>query len=118
MTAQSCSTKTKAAPPQKPLAWWKKLLIGLFGTYLAAKFFGSLVPDISTAALSSPIDKGSQTQAPDHPTDEYPNDTWDYPPEENGYEDRYHYEGDEPVDDPLYDDEDDWNEGYNDDHFN
>ena len=99
-------------PVPKPLAWWKKLLIALFGTYIAAKFFGILVPGVSAAGLSPHAGENSA------PTDEYPDDTWDYPGEE-GYEgeDIYAYEDDIPPAENLYADWNDWNEGYDDDHF-
>jgi len=99
MPAQSRRPKIKAASPPKPLAWWKKLLIAVFGTYIAAKLFGILIPDVSAAGILPQ-------------TDEYPDDTWDYP-----VEDRYEDEDDLPPAEDLYDDWDDWNEGYDDDHF-
>ena len=90
MPAQSHRPKTKAAPPPKPLAWWKKLLIAVFGTYIAAKFFGLIVPDVSAAGIF---------------------------PHTDGEGDIYTYEDDLPPAEDLYDDWDDWNEGYDDDHF-
>ena len=105
MPAQSRRPKIKAASPPKPLAWWKKLLIAVFGTYIAAKLFGILIPDVSAAGILPHTDDNSRT-------DEYPDDTWDYP-----VEDRYENEDDLPPAENLYDDWDDWNEGYDDDHF-
>ena len=116
MLAQKTVLKQKEVPPTKPLAGWKKLLLALFGSYLAAKFFGILLPNVSAAGLSSHADKDNQAFPSNNTTDEYSDDTWDYPAEDR-YEDEYIYEKDEPVDDPLYDDWDDWNEGYDDDHF-
>ena len=128
MPAQKRRTKAETSPPAKPLAWWKKLLIAVFGTYLATKLFGILLPDLGTAdnspqpggsggaesaAYSSGYSHAEETAAY---TDEYPDDTWDYPREDT-YEDDCIHKNEEPVDDPLYDDEDDWNDGYDDDYF-
>ena len=82
MPAQSHRPNTKAAPPPKPLAWWKKLLIAVFGTYIAAKFFGLIVPDVSTAGIFPHADGDGHTEKPPIATDEYPDDTWDYPAED------------------------------------
>ena len=112
MPAQSRRPKIKAASPPKPLAWWKKLLIAVFGTYIAAKFFGILIPDVSAAGILPNTDGNSRTDEVPPQTDEYPDDTWDYP-----VEDRYEDEDDLPPAENLYDDWDDWNEGYDDDHF-
>ena len=112
MPAQSRRPKIKAASPPKPLAWWKKLLIAVFGTYIAAKLFGILIPDVSAAGIFPHADGDGHAEKPLIPTDEYPDDTWDYP-----VEDRYEDEDDLPPAENLYDDWDDWNEGYDDDHF-
>ena len=82
MPAQMHTPKTKTAPPPKPLAWWKKLLIAVFGTYIAAKFFGLIVPDVSAAGIFPHTDGEGHTEKPPIPTDEYPDDTWDYPAED------------------------------------
>lgn len=136
MPVQKCAPKQKTAPPTAPLAWWKKLLLGLFGTYLAAKLFGILVPDIRTAGFSASA-KDSNEPSNFSYASLYADDTWDLHDDLGEREDRHlpydddfaddeeyrddeydldPYE-DEPIDDPLYDDEDDWNEGYDDDHF-
>ena len=112
MPAQSHRPNTKAASPPKPLAWWKKLLIAVFGTYIAAKFFGLIVPDVSAAGMFPHTDGDGHTEKSPIPTDEYPDDTWDYP-----MEDRYEDEDDLPPAEDIYDDWGDWNEGYDDDHF-
>ena len=118
MPAQSRRPNTKAAPPPKPLAWWKKLLIAVFGTYIAAKLFGILVPDISATGVFPHIGSDERTEKPSTARDEYPDDTWDYPAADR-YEDEdvYAHEDDLPPAEDLYDDWDDWNEGYDDDHF-
>ena len=118
MPAQSHRPNTKAAPPPKPLAWWKKLLIAVFGTYIAAKFFGLIVPDVSAAGIFPHTDGEGHTEKPPIPTDEYPDDTWDYPAEDR-YEDEdiYAHEDDLSPAEDLYADWNDWNEGYDDDHF-
>ena len=112
MPAQSYRPNTKATPPPKPLAWWKKLLIAVFGTYVAAKLFGLIVPDVSAAGIFPHTDGDGHAEKPPIATDEYPDDTWDYP-----VEDRYGDEDDLPPAEDIYDDWGDWNEGYDDDHF-
>ena len=116
MPAQSHRQNTKTAPPPKPFAWWKKLLIAVFGTYIAAKFFGLIVPDVSAAGIFPHTDGDGHTEKPPIPTDEYPDDTWDYSDEAH-YEDDETYEHDVSPAEDLYNDWDDWNEGYDDDHF-
>ena len=118
MPAQSHHPNTKTASPPKSLAWWKKLLIAVFGTYIAAKFFGLIVPDVSTAGIFPHADGDGHTEKPPIATDEYPDDTWDYPVEDRCEdEDIYTHEDDLPPAEDLYNDWDDWNEGYDDDHF-
>ena len=97
MSAQIHTPKTKAAPPPKPLAWWKKLLIAVFGTYIAAKFFGLIVPDVSAAGIFPHTDSSRHTEEMPPQTDEYPDDTWGYPVEDR-YEDEdiYTHEDDLP----------------------
>ena len=112
MPAQSRRPKIKAASPPKSLAWWKKLLIAVFGTYIAAKFFGLIVPDVSAAGIFPHTDSSRHTEEMPPQTDEYPDDTWGYP-----VEDRYEDEDDLPPAEDLYADWNDWNEGYDDDHF-
>ena len=118
MSTPQNTAKIKTAPPPKPLAWWKKLLIAVFGTYVAAKFFSLIVPDVSAAGIFPHTDGDGHAEKPPITTDEYPDDTWDYPAEDR-YEDEdvYAYEDDLPPAEDLYDDWDDWNEGYDDDHF-
>ena len=115
MPAQSHHPNTKTASPPKPRAWWKKLLIAVFGTYIAAKLFGLIVPDVSAAGIFPHTEGDGHAERPSIPTDEYPDDTWDYPVEDRcEEEDIYTHEGDLPPAEDLYDD---WNEGYDDDHF-
>ena len=82
MSAPQNTAKIKTASPPKPLAWWKKLLIAVFGTYVAAKFFGLIGPDVSAAGIFPHTDGEGHTEKPPIPTDEYPDDTWDYPAED------------------------------------
>jgi len=79
---------------------------------------GLIVPDVSAAGIFPHTDGDGHTEKPPIPTDEYPDDTWDYPAEDR-YEDEdiYAHEDDLPPAENLYDDWDDWNEGYDDDHF-
>ena len=116
MSTPQNTAKIKTAPPPKPLAWWKKLLIAVFGTYVAAKFFSLIVPDVSAAGMFPHTDGEGRTEKPPIPTDEYPDDTWDYSDEAH-YEDDETYEHDVSPTEDLYDDWKDWNEGYDDDHF-
>ena len=111
MPAQSHHPNTKAAPPPKPLAWWKKLLIAVFGTYIAAKLFGLIVPDVSAAGIFPHTDGDGHTEKPPIPTDEYPDDTWDYPAEDRCEDEIYTHEDDLSPAEDLYNDWDDWNEG-------
>ena len=116
MSAPQNTAKIKTAPPPKPLAWWKKLLIAVFGTYVAGKFFGLIVRDVSAAGIFPHTDGDGRTEKPPIPTDEYPDDTWDYPADDR-YEDEDIYADDLPPAENLYADWNDWNEGYDDDHF-
>lgn len=116
MSAPQNTTKIKTASQSKPLAWWKKILIAVFGTYIAAKLFGILVPDISTTGILQYTDSSRHTEEVPPQTDEYPDDTWDYPADDR-YEDEDIYADDLPPAEDLYADWNDWNEGYDDDHF-
>ena len=119
MPAQSRRPNTKTAPPPKPLAWWKKLLIAVFGTYIAAKFFGILIPDVSAAGILPHTDGNSRTDEVPPQTDEYPDDTWDIPyddPPADTFDAPYRQSPDGETDrEAIYNDWGDWNDGYDDD---
>ena len=144
MSAQKKISEQKTAPPHTPLAWWKKLLIAVLGTWLAAKLFGILIPDVSAAKLPSRTNENNTQREPDLRTGAYPDDTWDHDtwdnrlddtrndtwdddawndawdePEDAVYEDDddLGHDYDESEEDLLYNDWKDWGEGYDDDHF-
>ena len=84
---------------------------------IAAKLFGILVPDNGTAEFPSHTDRDRQQSIPNGPADESPDDTWDLPADDRCEEEHIHENG-TPPGFHLYDDWDDWGEGYDDDHFN
>ncbi len=79
MPAQKKIARQTSASRSKPLAWWKKLALAVFGTYIAAKLFGILVPDNGTAEFPSHTDRDRQQSIPNGPADESPDDTWNLP---------------------------------------
>lgn len=117
MPAQKKIARQTSASRSKPLAWWKKLALAVFGTYIAAKLFGILVPDNGITEFPSNTDRDRQQSIPNGPADESPDDTWDLPADDRCEEEHIHEDG-TPPGFHLYDDWDDWGEGYDDDHFN
>ena len=113
---------------QKALSWWQKILLAVFGAYLAEKLFGILIPSLPQVSLPST----SRETAPSG--DVYDNDlpyrrAYEEDEEDQrdtlddaAYADTYggsapyggQYDEDEDI---LHNDWHDYGEGYDDDHF-
>ena len=113
---------------QKALSWWQKILLAVFGAYLAEKLFGILIP--SLPHVSIPSTSRDTTSTGDTYDNELPyrrayeedeedqRDTSD----DDAYADTYggsapyggQYDEDEDI---LHNDWHDYGEGYDDDHF-
>ena len=118
---------------QKPLSWWQKILLAVFGAYLAEKLFGILTPSLphvsipSTPRETAPTDNAYDNELPYRR--EYEEDDEDISsedpqgtPDEDAYADTYggstpyggQYGEDEDI---LHNDWHDYGEGYDDDYF-
>ena len=118
---------------QKPLSWWQKILLAVFGAYLAEKLFGILIPSLPHVSIpSTSRDTASTGDAYDNElpyrrayeedeediSSECQRDTLD----DDAYADTYggsapyggQYDEDEDI---LHNDWHDYGEGYDDDHF-
>lgn len=113
---------------QKALSWWQKILLVVFGAYLAEKLFGILIPSLPQVSLPSP----SRETAPSGDAYDnelpyrraYEEDEEDQRDTSNddAYADTYggsapyggQYDEDEDI---LHNDWNDYGEGYDDDHF-
>ena len=118
---------------QKPLSWRQKILLAVFGAYLAEKLFGILIPSLPHASIpSTPRETASTDNAYDdelpyrreyeedeeYLSSEDPGDT----PDDDAYADTYggstpyggQYGEDEDI---LHNDWHDYGEGYDDDYF-
>ena len=118
---------------QKPLSWWQKILLAVFGAYLAEKLFGILIPSLPHVSIpSTPRDTTSTGDTYDNElpyrreyeedeeylSSEDPGDT----PDDDAYADTYggstpyggQYGEDEDI---LHNDWHDYGEGYDDDYF-
>ena len=124
MPAQTKSRSPQTKTPLQKGAWWKKLLIALCGTYIASKILGITLPSASSASFPSHTDRDtygsrqSTDSADDLPADEYLDDTWDEQDEvwqEGETDDDDIMRGCTPDD--LYNDWNDYGEGYDDDYF-
>ena len=113
---------------QKALSWWQKILLAVFGAYLAEKLFGILIPSLPHVSLPST----SRETAPSG--DVYDNDlpyrrAYEEDEEDqrdtsndDAYADTYggsapyggQYDEDEDI---LHNDWHDYGEGYDDDYF-
>ena len=113
---------------QKALSWWQKILLAVFGAYLAEKLFGILIPSLPHVSL--PSTSRDTTSTGDTYDNELPyrrayeedeedqRDTSD----DDAYADTYggsapyggQYDEDEDI---LHNDWNDYGEGYDDDHF-
>ena len=113
---------------QKALSWWQKILLAVFGAYLAEKLFGILIP--SLPHVSIPSTSRDTTSTGDTYDNELPyrrayeEDEEDQRDTSNddAYADTYggsapyggQYDEDEDI---LHNDWHDYGEGYDDDHF-
>ena len=118
---------------QKALSWWQKILLAVFGAYLAEKLFGILIPSLPHVSLPSvsretvPSGDAYDNELPyrrayeedeEDISSEDPGDTSD----DDAYADTYggsapyggQYDEDEDI---LHNDWHDYGEGYDDDHF-
>ena len=110
---------------QKALSWWQKILLAVFGAYLAEKLFGILIPSLPHVSIpSTSRDTASTGDIYDNELpyrrayEEDQRDTSD----DDAYADTYggsapyggQYDEDEDI---LHNDWHDYGEGYDDDHF-
>ena len=118
---------------QKALSWWQKILLAVFGAYLAEKLFGILIPSLphvslpSTSRETAPSDDDYDNELPyrrayeedeEDISSECQRDTLD----DDAYADTYggsapyggQYDEDEDI---LHNDWNDYGEGYDDDYF-
>ena len=118
---------------QKALSWWQKILLAVFGAYLAEKLFGILIPSLPHVSIpSTSRDTASTGDAYDNELPyrrEYEEDEEDISSEgqrdtldDDAYADTYggsapyggQYDEDEDI---LHNDWHDYGEGYDDDYF-
>ena len=113
---------------QKALPWWQKILLAVFGAYLAEKLFGILIPSLphvsipSTSRETAPSGDAYDNELPYRRAyeedEEDQRDTLD----DDAYADTYggsapyggQYDEDEDI---LHNDWHDYGEGYDDDYF-
>lgn len=113
---------------QRALSWWQKILLAVFGAYLAEKLFGILIPSLphvsipSTPRETAPTDNAYDNELPYRRAyekdEEDQRDTLD----DDAYADTYggsapyggQYDEDEDI---LHNDWHDYGEGYDDDYF-
>ena len=113
---------------QKALSWWQKILLAVFGAYLAEKLFGILIPSLphvsipSTSRETAPSGDAYDNDLPYRRAyeedEEDQRDTLD----DDAYADTYggstpyggQYGEDEDI---LHNDWHDYGEGYDDDYF-
>ena len=113
---------------QKALSWWQKILLAVFGAYLAEKLFGILIPSLphvsipstssDTASTGDTYDNELPYRRAYEEDEEDQRDTSD----DDAYADTYggsapyggQYDEDEDI---LHNDWHDYGEGYDDDYF-
>ena len=110
---------------QKALSWWQKILLAVFGAYLAEKLFGILIPSLPHVSIpSTSRDTASTGDIYDNELPyrrAYEEDQRDTP-DDDAYADTYggsapyggQYDEDEDI---LHNDWHDYGEGYDDDNF-
>lgn len=110
---------------QKALSWWQKILLAVFGAYLAEKLFGILIPSLPHVSIpSTSSDTASTGDIYDNELPyrrAYEEDQRDTP-DDDAYADTYggsapyggQYDEDEDI---LHNDWHDYGEGYDDDYF-
>ena len=110
---------------QTALSWWQKILLAVFGAYLAEKLFGILIPSLPHVSIpSTSRDTASTGDIYDNELPyrrAYEEDQRDTP-DDDAYADTYggsapyggQYDEDEDI---LHNDWHDYGEGYDDDYF-
>lgn len=117
-------------PHQSPkaLSWWQKILLAVFGAYLAEKLFGILIPSLphvsipSTSRETAPSDDAYDNELLYRRAYEEDEEDQRNTSDDDAYADTYggsapyggQYDEDEDI---LHNDWNDYGEGYDDDHF-
>ena len=113
---------------QKALSWWQKILLAVFGAYLAEKLFGILIPSLphvstpSTSRETAPTNDAYDNELPYRRAYEEDEEDQRDTSDDDAYADTYggsapyggQYDEDEDI---LHNDWNDYGEGYDDDHF-
>ena len=113
---------------QKPLSWWQKILLAVFGAYLAEKLFGILIPSLphvstpSTSRETAPTNDAYDNELPYRRAYEEDEEDQRDTSDDDAYADTYggsapyggQYDEDEDI---LHNDWHDYGEGYDDDYF-
>ena len=113
---------------QKALSWWQKILLAVFGAYLAEKLFGILIPSLphvstpSTSRETAPTNDAYDNELPYRRAYEEDEEDQRDTSNDDAYADTYggsapyggQYDEDEDI---LHNDWHDYGEGYDDDHF-
>ena len=119
-----------AVPRQSPkaLSWWQKILLAVFGAYLAEKLFGILIPSLphvsipSTSRETAPSDDAYDNELLYRRAYEEDEEDQRNTSDDDAYADTYggsapyggQYDEDEDI---LHNDWHDYGEGYDDDYF-
>ena len=113
---------------QKALSWWQKILLAVFGAYLAEKLFGILIPSLphvslpSTSRDTAPSGDAYDNELPYRRAYEEDEEDQRDTSNDDAYADTYggsapyggQYDEDEDI---LHNDWHDYGEGYDDDYF-
>ena len=113
---------------QKALSWWQKILLAVFGAYLAEKLFGILIPSLphvstpSTSRETAPTNDAYDNELPYRRAYEEDEEDQRDTSDDDAYADTYggsapyggQYGEDEDI---LHNDWHDYGEGYDDDYF-
>jgi len=113
---------------QKALSWWQKILLAVFGVYLAEKLFGILIPSLpyvsipSTSRETAPSGDAYDNELPYRRAYEEDEEDQRDTSNDDVYADTYggsapyggQYDEDEDI---LHNDWHDYGEGYDDDYF-
>lgn len=113
---------------QKALSWWQKILLAVFGAYLAEKLFGILIPSLphvslpSTSRETAPSGDAYDNELPYRRAYEEDEEDQRDTSDDDAYADTYggsapyggQYDEDEDI---LHNDWHDYGEGYDDDYF-
>ena len=122
------SKNTVPSQSQKPLSWWQKILLAVFGAYLAEKLFGILIPSLphvsipSTSRETAPSGDAYDNELPYRRAYEEDEEDQRDTSDDDAYADTYggsapyggQYDEDEDI---LHNDWHDYGEGYDDDYF-